>query len=47
MSYTPAIASALDALRGQPLHGPWTLKVADLEARDVGKLNRWGLQITR
>ncbi|MFJ4293627.1 proprotein convertase P-domain-containing protein [Cupriavidus sp. NPDC089707] len=37
----------LQALRGQPLEGAWKLRVADLEAVDVGKLNRWGLKISR
>ena len=27
-------------------HGTWTLKVADVAQRDVGKLNQWGLEIT-
>jgi subtilisin-like proprotein convertase family protein len=37
----------LQALRGQSLKGGWKLRVADLEAADVGKLNRWGLKISR
>lgn len=28
------------------IEGVWTLRVADLAQRDVGKLNRWGLEIT-
>lgn len=38
---------ALQALRGQSLQGAWKLRMADLEAVDVGKLNRWGLKISR
>jgi subtilisin-like proprotein convertase family protein len=25
--------------------GVWTLRVADLDGRDVGKLNRWELEL--
>lgn len=46
-TYTLATTSALAALRGQPAQGAWRLHVADLEARDVGKLNRWSLKIER
>lgn len=35
----------LQALRGQDLGGTWQLKVVDLERRDLGKLNRWSLEI--
>jgi subtilisin-like proprotein convertase family protein len=38
---------SLQALHGQSLQGAWKLRVADLEAADVGKLNRWGLKISR
>ncbi|MFS8978260.1 proprotein convertase P-domain-containing protein [Cupriavidus necator] len=38
---------SLQALRGQSSEGAWKLRVADLEAVDVGKLNRWGLKISR
>jgi subtilisin-like proprotein convertase family protein len=37
----------LQSLRGQNIGGVWRLKVSDLEAVDVGKLNRWGLRIVR
>jgi subtilisin-like proprotein convertase family protein len=43
--YTPATTPALAQLAGQPLAGNWTLKVADVAADDVGKLNRWGLAL--
>jgi subtilisin-like proprotein convertase family protein len=36
----------LQTLRGQQIQGTWKLKVADLDAIDVGKLNRWALKIT-
>jgi subtilisin-like proprotein convertase family protein/subtilisin family serine protease len=42
-----ADTSALQALRGQSVQGAWKLQIADLEAVDVGKLNRWGLRISR
>jgi subtilisin-like proprotein convertase family protein len=44
-TYSAATTSGLASLRGQPVQGAWRLQVADLEARDVGKLNRWGLKI--
>lgn len=46
-SFRFADTPALQALRGQSLQGAWKLRVADLEAVDVGKLNRWGLKISR
>jgi subtilisin-like proprotein convertase family protein/subtilisin family serine protease len=38
---------ALQTLRGQSVQGAWKLRIADLEAADVGKLNRWGVKISR
>lgn len=38
-------AGALAALLNQPITGVWRLTVRDLAAGDVGKLNRWTLQI--
>jgi subtilisin-like proprotein convertase family protein len=46
-TYTPATTPGLAALRGQPLQGAWRLHVADREARDLGKLNRWALRFER
>jgi subtilisin-like proprotein convertase family protein len=46
-SYTPALVPALGSLRGQPVAGSWRLRIADLEALDVGKLNKWALKISR
>ncbi len=46
-TYTMATTPALQALRGQPVRGAWRLKVADTEAADVGKLNRWSVRIVR
>ncbi len=43
---TPATTPALSALQGQETRGAWVLRVSDLEGRDVGKLNRWSLEIT-
>ncbi len=45
-TYTPVTTSSLASLRGQPVQGSWRLRVADLEARDTGKLNRWALKIS-
>jgi subtilisin-like proprotein convertase family protein len=46
-TYTAATTSALAALRGTALQGAWRLRLADVEAKDVGKLNRWALRIER
>jgi extracellular elastinolytic metalloproteinase len=37
---------ALNELTGEPVHGDWILRVADLESLDTGTLSRWALQIT-
>jgi subtilisin-like proprotein convertase family protein len=34
------------ALAGQATQGNWQLRVKDLEPQDVGKLNRWKLELT-
>ncbi|MGR9052108.1 MAG: proprotein convertase P-domain-containing protein, partial [Gammaproteobacteria bacterium] len=44
-TYTVATTPALAALRGKPMHGVWRLKLVDLFAKDIGKLNRWTLRI--
>ena len=41
-----ADVAVLQALAGDPCAGKWKLQVQDLAARDVGKLNRWSLDIT-
>lgn len=44
-TYTSATTAGLRTLRGEAVTGPWTLRVSDREAIDVGKLNRWSLKI--
>jgi len=46
-TYTPATTPALGGLAqaGAAVGGVWTLKVADLARRDLGKLNGWGLEL--
>lgn len=44
-TYKSTTLPTLAALRGQSMTGTWRLRVADLEAVDVGKLNRWTLRI--
>ena len=44
-TYKSSAIPALAALRGQAMQGTWKLQVIDLDAADVGKLNRWGLKI--
>jgi subtilisin-like proprotein convertase family protein len=36
---------ALQSLLGDSSQGNWTLKIADLASRDVGRLRRWALQM--
>ncbi|TVT72102.1 MAG: S8 family serine peptidase [Denitromonas halophila] len=45
-TYASADVAVLQALAGEPIAGTWKLQVQDLAARDVGKLNRWSLDIT-
>jgi subtilisin-like proprotein convertase family protein len=44
-TFAAANTQGLQTLRGQQIQGTWKLKVADLDAIDVGKLNRWALKI--
>jgi serine protease AprX len=44
-TYSEDSLPALATLAGKPAQGTWTLHVMDLAGRDVGKLNRWGLQL--
>ena len=39
----PALANLL----GQEIQGEWELRVADLVGQDVGKLNRWSMELAR
>ncbi len=45
-SYDSADIPALAGQAGQPIQGNWVLRVTDLAGRDVGKLNKWSLEIT-
>jgi subtilisin-like proprotein convertase family protein len=44
-SFASATTPALQSLRGVAANGRWTLRVIDLAAIDVGKLNRWQLKL--
>jgi subtilisin-like proprotein convertase family protein len=46
-TYTPATTPDLQALHGLAVQGDWRLQVSDMEAVDVGTLNRWALKIVR
>jgi subtilisin-like proprotein convertase family protein len=35
----------LSALNGELIEGSWLLKVRDLARRDIGRLNRWNIEI--
>jgi subtilisin-like proprotein convertase family protein len=45
-TFTVADTPGLGALAGEPVTGPWTLSVADVAAVDLGRLNRWELEVT-
>ncbi|HNX10270.1 MAG TPA: M6 family metalloprotease domain-containing protein, partial [Methanothrix sp.] len=44
-TYSSANVPDLEELKGETISGNWSLKVADMMAQDVGKLNRWSLKI--
>ena len=44
-TFTAGTSPALATLRGQSAAGTWRLKIKDLAAQDVGKLNSWRLLI--
>ncbi|MDM0053524.1 M6 family metalloprotease domain-containing protein [Variovorax sp. J22R115] len=45
LTYDEAMLPALATLRGRSSRGTWTLRVQDLGPRDVGRLQRWGLDL--
>ena len=45
-SYDSSGTAALASMVGQPVEGMWQLRVKDLVGQDVGKLNRWRLELT-
>ncbi len=45
-SYDEATLPALATLRGRSTQGTWRLSVQDLAAADVGRLNRWSLELS-
>jgi Zn-dependent metalloprotease/subtilisin-like proprotein convertase family protein len=45
-TYDSAALPALTPLVGQTVQGNWVLHVIDLAGQDVGKLNKWSLEIT-
>jgi subtilisin-like proprotein convertase family protein len=44
-TYDSTATAALMPLVGQAVQGNWVLRVTDLAGRDVGKLNKWSLEI--
>ena len=44
-TWDSASLPALASLGGEPIQGTWTLAIRDLERRDTGRLNWWGLEI--
>jgi len=45
VSYDTATTAALDVFNGQNAQGDWVLGVKDVAGQDVGKLNRWSLEL--
>jgi subtilisin-like proprotein convertase family protein len=46
VTFDEAALPALATLRGQNAQGTWKLTVQDLGPSDIGKLNRWWLEIS-
>ena len=44
-TYSSNSTPALSALSGELIEGDWLLKVRDLASRDIGRLNRWSIEI--
>jgi subtilisin-like proprotein convertase family protein len=44
-TYDSSSTTALAAMVGQSIQGNWVLRVTDLAGRDVGKLNRWSVEL--
>lgn len=44
-TYDTNIAPGLQSFAGMEVQGEWKLKVADHASRDIGTLNKWGLEI--
>ena len=45
-TFDSASTPALSALTGQAAQGNWVLRVTDLAGQDIGKLNKWSLDLT-
>ena len=45
LTYDSTGGSALAPLVGQPAQGNWILRVRDVAGQDIGKLNRWSLEL--
>ncbi len=46
LTYNIASTPALAGLKGEAIQGDWTLRVKDLEARDIGRLRKWTLTLS-
>jgi hypothetical protein len=44
-TFTAVAAPELSRMAGHAAQGQWTLKVRDVAGQDVGKLNRWSIEI--
>ena len=47
VSFDSRTNPVLANLLGQEIQGDWELRVADLVGQDVGKLNRWSMELIR
>ena len=45
-TFDATTSPALASLVGEPIAGNWVLEVRDLEGQDVGRLNRWSIELT-
>lgn len=44
-TYDTSVLPALQSLTGEAVQGAWRLQAFDLAGRDMGKLNRWGIEV--
>jgi subtilisin-like proprotein convertase family protein len=44
-TYDSVSTPSLETLIGQPIQGSWVIRVTDLAGQDVGKLNRWSIEL--
>jgi subtilisin-like proprotein convertase family protein len=44
-TFDASTVPAMAVLKGQKMQGNWMLKISDVAGRDVGKLNKWSIDL--